>query len=346
MSTAGPFKTVRNQDGGAAKEVGGDDWDRFADLLNGVSNVANVRVNSDWEFKYRRLWLRNQADNLSVNLAAGPITANVLVRTPALSADDELVTANASQRLTGKTLDGAENTITNIEGGGVSGRIQAPRAATGGSAAEGILQGFVDNNPLGPPITAVGPPPYGHHWIYSTGTTINTNTGIRYPAATAFIRTDLNPTIRFKFRTPLTGGGHQLLVGLSTDGTITQDQDPVLSSQSAVLVGYRHSPDTSFMIFRNGGTSTSGSAPTIESANNAGRGTALREIVIDFTSGGAVCTITSRSVIGNTIHFGPIVLNTNLPNPGEAMYPVFQLTSRNTSNHDLHLHRIDLKQDY
>jgi len=341
-----PLKTVRNQDGGGAKEVGGDDYDRIADIINGVPNVATPKINCDTAFGYRRLWLMNQANNASVNLAAGAITASVLYTFPPQNTTDEVLLRDAPQRVKGKTFSGTENTFLDIEGGGVSGRIQAPRAAKGGFAAEGVLAGFIDMNPAGPPSSNIADAPYGHHWIYSTSTTVNTNVGIRYPTGTAFVRPSFDPWMRVKFRTPTTGGNHQLLVGFSSDESITPDQEVILSSQSAVMVGYRHTPDTSFMVFRNAGTTSVGSQPTYESAGGAGRGTALREIEIQFTNSGQQVTVTIRNPVGNTLHFGPQTYATNLPPAATLMYPVIQLTNRNASNHDFHLHRVDFKQAY
>lgn len=346
-SSAALFKTVRNQDGGTAKEVGGDDWDRLADLLNGVANVANPKINSDWEYKYRRLWLRNQADTFSTNLASGPVTQNVLMTTPVTTFDDELVSRRATQELEGKTINGLKNNLLNLEGGGVAGKIQATRVGTGGSYSQGVLQGHIDLGGVSAtPTTAVADAPYGIHWIYSTGTTIDTTIGIRFPPSTAFVRADFNPWIRFKYRTPVTGANNQLLLGFSTDGTISADQDPLLNTQSGFLVGYRHTPDTSFMIWRNGGTSTVTAQPILESAGGAAKGTALRTLEIQFSNGGQTVTVESRNVIGNTLHFGPFTYSTNLPVLSAPMYPVFQLTNRNTSNHELQLYRIDFKQDY
>jgi len=81
------------------------------DVLLGATNTYG---DFDSLFRSGRLKVRNPANTFSYALTGSAITADRAVTFPLLTAGDTLVTAAFAQTLTNKTIDAANNTISNI----------------------------------------------------------------------------------------------------------------------------------------------------------------------------------------------------------------------------------------
>lgn len=329
-----------NQDGGDATHYGGLDTRKIMRLFNGVENVDNVFFNSNVEFRQGKLWLKGSG-NFSAQLNAGSLANNVIYSFPAQNSNDQVLLANASQTITGKTINAANNTIIGVGGASSSsrksGRIQAPRTGVGGSMGEGLLQNHID---ITTPTATSEPPPYGLYWLYTTGTTQNTNTGLRYAAVWA--RRQFNPRIKIKSRTPGTAANSWFLFGLSFDQDIEASETaPIDNDESAFLLGWRNT-DGSIMVFRNSGTNTVTSSPTVVNTGQT-KPTEVTTWEIDMRPAGDVLVNIVNAATGATIYTN--TFSTNLPTADRGMRPVFQLKNTDSLNHDLHLYYMELEQD-
>jgi hypothetical protein len=355
------LKETGNLDGGTPTIVGGTDWDTLIGYFKGKPNQFNAIINSDTEYKFGRLWLRNQNDSASQNLRAGNVTGNYAITLPSYDANDEVLTCNAPQEVKGKIINFANNTIIGSGTGGGSGEgkwglIQAPRSANDGTVSQGILSGHIN---MGATISRdVSPPPGGTMWKYESGTTTNTNAGVRW--ADPWIRRDFNPRLRVKYRVPVGPTGARFFVGFSTDTDITPTQNAIEDTQSGILVGYL-STDANYVVIRNSGTSASSSTPIVDDTVNTAtvaKSTSLYRIIeIAFTNQGADCKVTI-SKFAATYPYGLTTeftknYTTNLPaitSPGTGgsvyMRPVFQIANKESVNHTVELYKMELYEDF
>jgi hypothetical protein len=109
------FKTVNNSDAGTAVKHGGNDVDRYSQLLNGQPDIApNLDINTQMRIRSGRLELRNAANSFSYKMVGSALAADRNLFLPLLTGDDTLVTLNLAQELTNKVISGASNTITDI----------------------------------------------------------------------------------------------------------------------------------------------------------------------------------------------------------------------------------------
>lgn len=356
------LKETGNLDGGTATTIGATDWDRLVGYFKGKANQFAAIINSDTEYKFGRFWLRNQSDSASQKLQAGNVTGNFAMTLPSYDANDEVVSCNAPQTITGKTIDFSLNNIIGGGTGGTTGEgkwglIQAPRNANDGTVSQGILSGHINMGTTS--TTDVSGPPGGTFWLYGTGnTSSNQNAGIRW--SSAWIRRDFNPHLRVKYRVPVGPSGAQLLVGFQTDTDISGTQNPIEDNQSGLLVGYR-STDTNYMVIRNSGNSGSTVTPTYDdtaSTATVAKNTSLYRIIdIDFSNQGNECRVTisrfaTTSPYSLTTEFTKSY-TTNLPaittsGTGASVFmrPVFQITNKEVVNHTLELHKMELYEDF
>jgi hypothetical protein len=355
------LKETGNLDGGTATTVGGTDWDRLIGYFKNKPNQFSAIINSDTEYKWGKLWLRNQSDSASQNLKAGNVTGSFSVNLPSYNANDEIVTCKAPQVLEGKTIDFSKNNMVGAGTGGTTGEskwglIQAPRNVNDGTVSQGTLAGHIN---FGATQTMDNdPPPAGTNWRYDTGTTSNSNAGIRW--ATTWLRRDFNPRLRVKYRVPIGPTGAQFLVGFSVDADITPAQNPLETTQSGILVGYR-STDTNYMVIRNSGTNAEESTPiyddTANTATVAKNTSHYRIVDITFSNQGTNCNITisrfnTTSPYALTQEFTKNY-TTSLPaitSPGTGgsiyMRPVFQITNRESASHAVALFKMELYSDF
>lgn len=352
------FKVLGIQDGGTATLLGGDDFDKIAKLLNGDHDVEDVYINSYWEFKDDTLHLRNQANTASATIRTGSISSDVEYSFPTHDVNSQIVLDSAPQTLTNKVIDASQNTLIGIGSGSSAstkktGLILAPMNALGGTVGSGSLAGHID---MGAVVTnQVAPPPQGTYWRYETGTTINTNAGLRWDAA--YLRRDFNPRLKVKFKTPVSAEGHQLLVGFSSSTDILPTQDPILSSESGLLVGYSDEHD-SYTTIRNAGTTAQTYTPTVAPVSEVLKSdSAVRVVEIAFQDDGdkAVITIQYVDIVppyATHIEFTD-EYTTNLPamtepGSGKSVYlrPVCQITNQITTNNMLELSYMELESSF
>jgi hypothetical protein len=359
------LKETGNLDGGTATIVGGTDWDRFVGYFKNKLNQFDAVINSNTEYKFGKLWLRNQSDSASQNLRAGNVTGNFTMTLPSYNANDEIASLKAPQEFENKTIDFSKNTIVGGGGSGGGGStssegkwglIQAPRNANDGTISQGTLSGHTN---VGTTITMDNdPPPAGTHWQYDTDSATNTNAGVRW--LTTWLRRDFNPRLRVKYRVPVGPTGAQFLCGLSVDADISATQNPLEDTQSGVLVGYR-STDTNYMVIRNSGTNAQPITPIFDDTANTSvvsKSTSLYRVIdITFSNQGNNCNITISRF--NTTP--PYALTTeftknyttNLPaltSPGTGgsiyMRPVFQITNKEAVIHTVELFKMELYSDF
>lgn len=313
-------------------------------------------MNSPWTFRYNKLFLRNPTNTFSYNFIGGAISNNYQVSAPVITANDQLLFQNASQRVFNKIIDVADgNTIVGSAGGGSAsnkktGLIQCPRTGTGGSYSQGMLAGHID---MGDPVLAdADPPPVGTAWKYASGTTSNTVAGLRYNQV--WIRRDFNPRLKVKYETPDGALDHDFFFGFSTDTDITATQNPLETTNSGLLVGYR-STDTNLMVIRNGGTNSASSTPTFTDTGSSNpKGSQLRTIEISFTGTDGTTANVLVQTISLSAPFGATTtytntFTTNLPalTSGTAsvyMRPVFQIANKTATNKRLWLSYMELDQ--
>jgi hypothetical protein len=109
------FKLVNNSDSGTTNKHGGNDVDRYSQLLNGLPDIApNLDINTQMRIRSGRLELRNAANSFSYKIVGSALAADRNLIIPLLTGDDTLVTLNLAQELTNKVISGASNTITDI----------------------------------------------------------------------------------------------------------------------------------------------------------------------------------------------------------------------------------------
>ena len=108
------FKVVNNADAGTTVLHGGNDVDRYSQLLNGILDVATIDINSPFRFRSGKLEIRNAANSFSYSIVGAALAANRVLTLPLLTTDDTLVTLAFAQTLTNKTISGASNTFSNI----------------------------------------------------------------------------------------------------------------------------------------------------------------------------------------------------------------------------------------
>lgn len=269
------------------------------------------------------------------------LASNLQLQLPLLTASDVLVARNVTEELQNKTINSAKNTIIGfpkLPSAGKWGAIQTG-AAFGGGSGQGLLYGFIDQPAL--PTRLVGEPPEGIYWNYNSGTVANTITGITFPQT--FIRKTFDPRLRVRFRVPTSSNLCRLLVGMSTDTAIPADDTFIGTTNSGIVVGWR-STDTTFKVFRNGGTNAASATPTVVDTLQ-GKSTSLRSIEIAFTGGGTNCTVTLYS----EITVPPTVLytqtfSTNLPATGFSMSPSIILSNTSTAAKDLQVFYAEYSQ--
>src|SRR5215213_927148 len=330
-----------NSDGGTSTQYGGLDTRKIMRMFGGVSNIDNVDMNSPWYWRDQKLNFLNPAGTFRVGISTPAITSDVTHSWPLYNSNDTITTNNSTGELRNKTINAAFNTITGIGGASSSnrksGRIQAPRTGTGGTYSEGLLQGHID---MTVPVAGTDPSPYGLGWTYSTGSTVNTNAGLRY--GVAWVRRQYNPRIKVKCRTPTTAANSWFLFGLSVDVDI-QDSETVTidDTESAFLVGWRNT-DGTIAVFRNAGTNAVSSTPTVVSTGQT-KPIEVTTWEIDMRAAGDVLVTVTNGSTGATIYTN--TFTTNLPTTSIEMRPVFQLKNTDSVNHDLSLYYMELEQD-
>jgi hypothetical protein len=330
-----------NGDGGTSNQYGGLDTRKIMRMLKGDLNIDNVDMNSPWYWRDQKLNFLNPAGTFRVNIGTPAITSDVTHSWPLYNSSDTITLNNAPGELRNKTINAAFNTITGIGGASSStrksGRIQAPRTGVGGTYSEGLLQGHID---FTVPVASADPPPYGLYWLYNTGTTANTNTGLRY--GVNWIRRQFNPRIKVKARTPTTAANSWFLFGLSVDIEITAAETvPIDDTESAFLLGWRNT-DGSIAVFRNGGTNAVSSTPTVVSTGQT-KPIEVTSWEIDMRAAGDVLVTVKNEATGATIYTN--TFTTNLPDAATAMSPIFQLKNTDAVNHNLHLYYMEQEQD-
>jgi hypothetical protein len=331
-----------NQDGGTANYYGGLDIRKYMRMLNGVSNVDNVDMNSPWYWRDQKMNFLNPAGTFKIGVSTPAITSDVVHSWPLYNSNDTITTNNSPGELRNKTINAAFNTITGIGGASSSnrksGRIQAVRTGLGGTVSEGLLQNHID---MGTVVSTSDPPPYGLYWNYSTGTTSNTNAGLRY--SVGWVRRQYNPRIKVKARTPVTASNAWFLFGLSVDTDITgAETAPIDDTESAFLLGWRNTPDTGITVFRNGGTNAVTTSPIVV-ATGQSKPIEVTTWEIDMRAAGDVLVTVTNAATGATIYTA--TFTTNLPVTTVDMRPVFQIKNTDSVNHDLWLHYMELEQD-
>jgi len=107
------YKTVTPVTPGTSATVGGDDFNKIGNLLNGQSSDP-VTISTNWTYRSTYLKLRNPANTFSYTITAGSITADRILGLPIITGSDTLVSDAAPAALSNKTISGSNNTITNI----------------------------------------------------------------------------------------------------------------------------------------------------------------------------------------------------------------------------------------
>lgn len=95
------WKDVNNADAGDATHFGGDDFDKVADLFNGVATVDTVNIDSLWTFRSGRAYFRNPANTFSYQLVSAAIAADRILNLPLCVGTDTLASLGVAQTFTG-----------------------------------------------------------------------------------------------------------------------------------------------------------------------------------------------------------------------------------------------------
>lgn len=322
------WKRVENADGGDADHFGGNDIDKISNLFSGGSNIDVVDMNSQWTFRDGMLYIRNPANTRSYRIRASAILNDYELSLPLLTSNDQLVARVAAMELEGKTIDSTKNTLLGTLGMPDSmktGLIQAGNMS-GGNVGQGLFNGFVDLPAI--PVRNIEGYPGGGFWRYNTGGTADVFAGIRMQQT--MTRKEFDPRFKTRIRVPATTGHSStaLYVGLNTDVVMEPDNEPLSTTESGVMVGWRNE-DSNFMVFRNSGTNAASATASVVNTGLA-RTTAIRAIEIKFINQGAsvVVTLYDSSVIPETVLYTQ-TFTSNLPASGFSMAP--SIIMRNTA---------------
>ena len=112
------WKTIGKIDG-TSSIFGGEDRDKVSNLLNGNTNVDDVKINSDFAFMDGKLQLRNPADTYSYVMKSSALTADRDLTFPLITVNDTLATLGLAQTYNAKQtynagVDLANQKIENI----------------------------------------------------------------------------------------------------------------------------------------------------------------------------------------------------------------------------------------
>lgn len=313
------FKVATDTNPGDTQHFGAPDLNKITTMLNGVTNVATVPMNSIWQWYDQKLKFRNPAGTFYLTIRTPAITENLDLNLPAITASDTILCETNLATIQNKVISAADNVLfgtvlyPDIK---KTGMIQAG-PVPGGNSGFGLLYGFVDNPGL--PIKS-SDPTAGVYWRYSSGTTTNTSVGIS--CSDVFLRREWECRFKTKFRVPSTTGtsSTRLYVGISTDITINavDTPGPLAADDSGVIVGWR-STDANFQVFRNSGTNTS-SQTAIVVDTGVPKTTAPRTIDIFFTNDGESLTVVIGDPATNSVVWSDSY-TTNLPQAGFGMSP-------------------------
>ena len=174
------WKTVGKVDG-TSSIFGGEDRDKISNLLNGVSNVDNVKINSDFVFVDGKLKLRNPADTYSYNVKSSAITADRDLTIPAITMNDTLATLGLAQTYSAKQtfsagVNLAHQKIEDIGTGTISDVMEKASPGAGDFVLASTTNGMrkvdlgnisggsaTENNQISIPLVATIPPDAGDH---------------------------------------------------------------------------------------------------------------------------------------------------------------------------------------
>lgn len=244
------FKVLNVNDAGSASEFGADDLDKIAKILNGDAEVDTVFVKSSWTFRDSKCFFSNPAESNTYKIKAAAIAANYDLTLPLITGSDTLLSANSTIEMTNKIFDSKLNTTKNF--------ILMPSEKKWGIVMCGQIaetgSGFFDGytKVTTPTITVDGD---GQRFNFSTGSTINTPSGIK--TTNIFTQRGLNP--RIKARVSVANKtSTRIYFGFSSAASLPLTDDPIGSSEQGFIICYRDGVDADWRIKNNDGT---GGAP-------------------------------------------------------------------------------------
>lgn len=273
------WKNTNSQDGGRSNQWGGKDLDKFSRYFNGEPDVDTASINSITEFADNKLWLRNRSSSFAFKHRIPILNNHVELSWPFLTQNDSIATLKSSGELESKILDIRKNTVKGAGVASATGKKTGQIVCSvqlGAQAGDGILRGHI-NRPAAP-VVVTDNAPAGMGWEFSHGTAAaNTVTGIEFPGAIG--RRQWN--LRFKSKISIPGSltNTRLYVGLSSDITIPNTNTPLAGTDSGVIVGWRSTDTTNYMIFHNGGDTSASTTPTVINTG-VPRSTGIRTIEV------------------------------------------------------------------
>ena len=222
------WKTITTPDAGTVDLIGGDDFNKISNLFNGNPAIDIVTFDSDIRFATNRLQVLNPTKTFRYIFASSAIVANRTITIPLLTSNQVMTFNTFPATLTGKTMDAAANTFTNL--------VLSPSLKKTGlllcvSATEtglGILDGHTK---LGTPTVLVDTS--GSYWRFDSTTTINTIRGVTMPAN--FIRRNFNPLLRVGFQEP-DATTYRPRIGFTNQTTLSTAAVPLAAANIGALM--------------------------------------------------------------------------------------------------------------
>jgi len=342
------LKVVTNPVAGQdADHVGGQDWNKIANYLNGGTNALTPTINSDTKWIDSKCkFIGTSAPNV-LSLRTSFVNRAISLQFPqplADNNDDTLMTNNAPATVRNKTFDSSNN---------IDGTVPMPSARKWGMVmigpdvgmqGQGLLSGYVHEPAT--PTFQVGAT-NGLNWRYSSGGSANTITGIRMtPSFGAFCCRDFHSLLRVKTRV-LTGPTNtRQYIGFSTRNAHPGSDTALANAESGMIVGWRTSDaGSAVQVFRNSGAGAMSVTSTAIAPT-----TGVTQFEVGFydadpegRSANPGARVRILSARGTSVTYSQYFEN-NIPALGTMMYPssIYSTTGTNT-NYDFYT--MELLQD-
>lgn len=360
------FKIVNNNDAGTATQFGGDDIDKISRLLNGQANIANVSIDSSWQFRSGRLAVRNPANTFGYIFVSQPLTSNVTLNLPnVLSGTHTIVSRASSDVLENKTIRAHQNNLVGVSqypSGTKTGFYQAggvPGTQAGApNPGQGLLSGVIETSAS--PV-ARWQETRGAFWRFNSNSiNMQPGAGLRMPAR--WIWKEHLPSIRGKFKVSTTTNT-RFWIGWSWNTQIPSSDTPIASTESAFLLGWRTVDNgtdntNNFKVFRNGGTSSNSITPSPTDTGIA-KGPGLYQYDLRFmqnpSTGNLACRVeiirhvNTTDIVGTTDYsqfFEANLPAAGIPDAGgsASMSPQVHYSSTTTSDKFLDIYYLEIDQ--
>jgi hypothetical protein len=291
---------------GDAQHLGGDDYNKIVDYLTGSLDVDTVDINSLTKYRNLKFAWRNPANTFSYTLSTSAISADRTITLPQLANSDSFVFEAHTQQLTNKIIDAILQSklkrfqlLPSVKR---SSYWAANGTANGGFSGWGPYWSFtlrssqVGTSAAQLETTTAFSSTHGYGTIFATGTgTANSKAGWVFAGGVPFSITQWNPIFKFKFAIPASANT-RLQIGFSSNATIPVSDTLLSNTDSGVLVGYRSTGDTNFMVFNN-----DGSGAMVATSTGVAIDTAVHVVEIAFDNSVPNCVIKIDGNVTNTI---------------------------------------------